>query len=59
MSTVVLSGGVWQNMILLNAVERLLHKDGFLVYIHRKVPTNDGGMSLGQAMIADSKIKGL
>ena len=47
----VLSGGVWQNMILLKKVYDLLAKDKFNVYTHREVPTNDGGISLGQAVI--------
>ncbi|MBN8658645.1 MAG: carbamoyltransferase HypF, partial [Anaerolineae bacterium] len=47
--SVVLSGGVWQNMTLLQKTISLLRKDGFEIYIHREVPTNDGGLSLGQA----------
>jgi hydrogenase maturation protein HypF len=49
---VALSGGVWQNITLLGRVLSLLESDGFKVYIHREVPTNDGGLSLGQAVIA-------
>jgi hydrogenase maturation protein HypF len=49
---VALSGGVWQNITLLRRVLSLLESDGFKVYIHREVPTNDGGLSLGQAVIA-------
>ncbi|UCH59447.1 MAG: carbamoyltransferase HypF [Anaerolineales bacterium] len=49
---VVLSGGVWQNMILLRLVVELLHEEGFEVFTHHQVPTNDGGLSLGQAAIA-------
>jgi hydrogenase maturation protein HypF len=49
---VALSGGVWQNMTLLNKTVQLLRKVGFDVYTHRQVPTNDGGLSLGQAAIA-------
>jgi hydrogenase maturation protein HypF len=48
---VALSGGVWQNMALLERTMQTLHKDGFTVYIHHKVPTNDGGLSLGQAVV--------
>ncbi len=51
-NTVVLSGGVWQNMILLNKSITLLAEEGFEVLIHEKVPANDGGISLGQAIIA-------
>ena len=49
---VVLSGGVWQNMTLLEKSLELLVQDGFKVLIHKKVPANDGGISLGQAVIA-------
>ncbi len=49
---VVLSGGVFQNMLLLSRCTDILEKDGFRVYIHSRVPTNDGGISLGQAVIA-------
>jgi hydrogenase maturation protein HypF len=52
---VVLSGGVFQNIILLNFVFKLLRKKNFEIYINQKVPTNDGGISLGQAVIANFK----
>ena len=55
---VVLSGGVWQNITLLGRTLSLLNKDGFRVYIHREVPTNDGGLSLGQAVIAAARMRG-
>jgi len=48
---VVLSGGVWQNMALLERTAHNLRKDGFTVYIHHQIPANDGGLSLGQAMV--------
>ncbi|MEJ2262532.1 MAG: carbamoyltransferase HypF [Anaerolineales bacterium] len=54
---VVLSGGVWQNMTLLTRAEALLGRAGFAVYVHRQVPANDGGLALGQAMIADRIVK--
>ena len=54
----VLSGGVWQNITLLRRTLSLLRNDGFEVYIHREVPTNDGGLSLGQAVIAASRLRG-
>ena len=54
-SEVVLSGGVWQNMALLERATRSLHKDGFVIYLHRQVPTNDGGLSLGQALVGAAK----
>jgi hydrogenase maturation protein HypF len=49
---VVLSGGVWQNMTLLGRTVNLLSNDNFEVYVHQRVPANDGGISLGQAVIA-------
>jgi len=55
---VALSGGVFQNMFLLNRAFDELRDEGFKVYIHSRVPTNDGGISLGQAVIANAKFKG-
>ncbi len=55
---VVLSGGVWQNLTLIRRTLSLLRASGFRVYIHRKVPANDGGLSLGQAAIAAAKLRG-
>ena len=49
---VVLSGGVWQNMVLLNSTIRMLNSNRFNVFIHHQVPTNDGGLALGQAVVA-------
>jgi hydrogenase maturation protein HypF len=49
---VALSGGVWQNRVLLQRVLALLRGLGFQVYIHRQVPTNDGGICLGQVAVA-------
>ena len=54
-NTVALSGGVWQNTTLLEKTFTLLSKSGFLVYTHQKVPTNDGGLALGQAIIGQRK----
>ena len=48
-----LSGGVFQNRVLLAATVSGLRESGFNVLIHRQVPANDGGLSLGQAMIAN------
>jgi len=55
---VALSGGVWQNITLLRRTLSLLREDGFVVYIHQQVPTNDGGLSLGQASVAAARLKG-
>jgi hydrogenase maturation protein HypF len=52
-SQVALSGGVFQNRLLLRKTVRLLERGGFQVFTHRQVPCNDGGISLGQAVIAD------
>ncbi len=50
---VALSGGVFQNRLLLRLTVPTLRKAGFEVLTHRQVPTNDGGISLGQAVIAN------
>ncbi len=52
---VVLSGGVFQNKILLEGLIKKLEKDGFRVFSHRLVPANDGGISLGQAVVAAAR----
>jgi hydrogenase maturation protein HypF len=51
-SDVILSGGVWQNMTLLQKTVILLESNGFTCFLHREVPANDGGLALGQAAIA-------
>jgi hydrogenase maturation protein HypF len=56
--SVALSGGVWQNLTLIGRTLSLLHTDGFTVYLHRQVPTNDGGLSLGQAVVAANRLRG-
>jgi len=50
---VVLSGGVFQNRLLLRKTISLLEANGFKVFTHRQVPCNDGGISLGQVVIAN------
>ncbi len=52
LNKVALSGGVFQNCYLTEIIISLLEKDDFQVYIQRKVPPNDGGISLGQAVVA-------
>jgi hydrogenase maturation protein HypF len=49
---VALSGGVFQNARLLTGLSSALEAKGFEVFSHRQVPTNDGGIALGQAVIA-------
>jgi hydrogenase maturation protein HypF len=49
---VVLSGGVFQNKLLAEGVHDLLSARKFQVFTHRLVPPNDGGLALGQAIIA-------
>jgi hydrogenase maturation protein HypF len=50
--TVALSGGVFQNRLLLEEVSRMLRASGKLVLSPAKLPSNDGGLALGQAVIA-------
>lgn len=57
LNRIVLSGGVFQNMLLLRQTTRSLRTAGFDVFTHARVPTNDGGISLGQASIANARIK--
>ncbi len=52
LNQVCLSGGVFQNTLLLGLTLQCLEDRGFTVNIHRQVPTNDGGISLGQAVVA-------
>ncbi|MBN1693539.1 MAG: carbamoyltransferase HypF [Dehalococcoidales bacterium] len=51
---VALSGGVFQNRLLVRKTLPLLESAGLEVYTHRQVPCNDGGISLGQVVIANS-----
>jgi hydrogenase maturation protein HypF len=51
---IVLSGGVFQNRYLTERAAAVLESRGFVVYTHRQVPPNDGGIALGQAVMAGS-----
>lgn len=55
-NTVALSGGVFQNRILFESVVKQLENQNFEVLTHRHVPANDGGLSLGQAVIGAARI---
>lgn len=57
LNRVVLSGGVFHNQILLTNLIEQLSNQGFMVYHHQKVPPGDGGISLGQAVIASEVSK--
>ena len=52
LGTVALSGGVFQNSLLLRGAVSRLEARGFGVLLHSRVPCNDGGISLGQAVVA-------
>ncbi len=54
LKNVVLSGGVFENSYLLISVINKLEKDNFLVYYNQQIPTNDGGISVGQLAIAEA-----
>jgi hydrogenase maturation protein HypF len=49
---ILLTGGCFQNRLLTELAERILSERGRMVYIQRRVPPNDGGISLGQAVAA-------
>ncbi len=52
LNQVALSGGVWQNVRLFEQTQRQLYEHHFDVFTHQFVPANDGGLALGQVMIA-------
>lgn len=55
---VVLSGGVFQNRLLIQKVPSYLQAEKFNIFTHHQVPTNDNGISLGQAVVADATTRG-
>ncbi len=57
LNQVALSGGVFQNIWLLERATRLLRENHFEVFTHSRVPANDGGISLGQAAIANARLQ--
>jgi hydrogenase maturation protein HypF len=54
---VVLSGGCFQNALLTDRARRRLSAAGFSVYTHRRVPPGDGGIALGQVLVAAAELK--
>jgi hydrogenase maturation protein HypF len=52
--TVALSGGVFQNALLLHLTLKGLRTKGFHVITHRRVPPNDGGLALGQLLVGNA-----
>jgi hydrogenase maturation protein HypF len=59
LDSIALSGGVFQNKTLFEAIAWRLRQQGLRVLTHRQVPANDGGLSLGQAVVAAARLMGL
>ena len=57
LETTCLSGGVFQNAVLLDYVTTRLAEEGQRVFAHESVPTNDGGLALGQAVVANARLR--
>lgn len=56
LNSVCLSGGTFQNAYLATRLEQLLRETGFNVFTHLQVPAGDGGLSLGQAVVAAHRV---
>jgi hydrogenase maturation protein HypF len=56
LTRVCLSGGTFQNALLVELTVERLRRSGFELFLHSRVPANDGGLSLGQAVIAAHKL---
>ncbi len=52
---IVLSGGTFQNKYLYESLETKLRKNNFVTFSHEKIPCNDGGLALGQLVIAAAR----
>jgi len=57
LNVVALSGGVFQNRLLLEHLMTRMREMAFQVYINRRVPPNDGGLSLGQLAVAAARLQ--
>ena len=57
LKSAVLTGGVYQNTLLLELTIRKLEEGGMKVYTHHLIPPNDGGISLGQALAAQEILR--
>ena len=57
LEAVALSGGVFQNLLLLERTVARLELEGFRVLVHSRVPPNDAGISLGQAAVAGARAR--
>jgi hydrogenase maturation protein HypF len=55
---VALSGGVWQNRLLLEMAVPMLQQAGFEVLLHHTVPANDGGLAYGQVAVVAARLVG-